>query len=85
MVSLTPDFTYNQALQIIFNAFIEKYMYSISEIHRNDLQNIFPFARGARVKMARRTRARAGDKCNGQDKLTSPDLRKRITYFALVY
>ena len=50
-------------------------MYSISEIHRNDLENIFPFARGGRVKMARRARARAlgthyGKFVTDEDKLT---------------
>ena len=43
---LTPDFTYFEALQIIFNVFTAIYMYYIPEKHRNSLKNIFPLASG---------------------------------------
>ena len=55
---LTPAFTYNQALHIIFNAFIKIYMYIISELHRNDLGHIFSLASRGRVKMAQMKKRR---------------------------
>ena len=51
---LTPDFPYNQGLLVIFNDFIDKYRYSILEIHKNNLETLFIFTAGGRVKMARR-------------------------------
>ena len=55
---LTPDFPYNQGLLVIFNDFTEIYMYTILEIHKNDLQYLFLLATEGRVKMARRAAPR---------------------------
>ena len=53
---LAPDFTYNQILYAIFNVFMDKYMYYISEMYRNDVENIFILACRGRVKMVRSAR-----------------------------
>ena len=62
---LTPDFPYNQGLLVIFNDFTDKYMYTILEIHKNDLQYLFLLATEGRVKMARRA-ARGTTESNGR-------------------